>query len=345
VILSVITLTGYSVSQLLLLRQDFSYSWFVPRESHFHQYLTADLTEFPDKSENSHVVIGRIDYASEMNKILELSERMNQRTDILYDVQSWAHPFEVFVHRNYRRPSTTLNATEFLLLLTQFLYSSDGGKYRPNFKFDGQLKCGEPAPKIKMATIDFKFRKFDGRDEYLPAKAAIEQLVENAHFQTGEAFATVWSQSFIFWLANEIVDTEIIRNLLLALLAVMLCTVPLIRNLNTCFWIFVCVLLTLVNIGGFMHRLGLSLDVVTCVGLQLTAGLCVDYAAHIGHCFLTIRTGSREERAKQTMQRIGPAVFSGGVSTLLAFSALATVDAYAYTAVFKVRGGLMKDRC
>jgi len=197
--------------------------------------------------------------------------------------------------------------------------------------------CGEPAPKIKMSTIDFKFRKFDGRNEYLPAKAAIERLVQTSNFQTGEAFATVWSQSFIFWLANEIVDSEIIKNLLLALLSVMLCTVPLIRNLNTCFWIFICVLLTLVNISSFMHLLGLPLDVVTCVGLQLTVGLCVDYAAHIGHCFLTIKTGSRKERSKQTMQQIGPAVFFGGMSTLLAFSALVTIDAYAYLAVFKVR--------
>jgi Niemann-Pick C1 protein len=92
----------------------------------------------------------------------------------------------------------------------------------------------------------------------------------------------------------------------------------------------------MINIGGFMHQLGLTLDFVTCIGLQLSVGLCVDYASHIGHSFFTNSKGTRKERAHKALINIGPAVCYGGMSTLLAFSAFASIDAYAYLAIFKV---------
>jgi hypothetical protein len=55
-----------------------------------------------------------------------------------------------------------------------------------------------------MSTIDFKFKKFNGRVEYLPAKAVMDDIVNSTDFQTGDAFSTVWSQSFIIWLGNEV---------------------------------------------------------------------------------------------------------------------------------------------
>jgi hypothetical protein len=45
-----------------------------------------------------------------------------------------------------------------------------------------------------------------------------------------------------------------------------------------------------VDVGGFMHFWGLTIDVISCVNLVIAVGLCVDYAAHIVHCFL-LQTG------------------------------------------------------
>lgn len=70
-----------------------------------------------------------------------------------------------------------------------------------------------------------------------------------------------------------------------------------------------------------MEILGLTLDLVTCISLQLAVGLCVDYAAHIGHTFLMI-TGDRNHRALETVSYIGSAVMYGGGSTMLAVSML-----------------------
>ncbi len=66
-----------------------------------------------------------------------------------------------------------------------------------------------------------------------------------------------------------------------------------------------------------------------------TAGLCVDYSAHICHTFLTV-TGSRRERAAATLIDIGPAVLNGGVSTFIAFILLVTSDSHVFSSFFKI---------
>lgn len=85
-----------------------------------------------------------------------------------------------------------------------------------------------------------------------------------------------------------------------------------------------------------MQRWGLTLDLVSCIALQLAVGLCVDYAAHIGHTFLTVTEGNRNERMMTTILHIGSAVLYGGFSTILALSMLSTSEAYTYRIFFKV---------
>lgn len=114
------------------------------------------------------------------------------------------------------------------------------------------------------------------------------------------------------------------------------CTVLLITDLQICFWIFICVLITMVNVCGFMQRWGLTIDLVSCIGLELAIGLCVDYATHIGHTFLTVQNGSRTERALETVSTIGSAVLYGGLSTLIGVCMLSQSDAYTFRAFFKV---------
>jgi len=79
----------------------------------------------------------------------------------------------------------------------------------------------------------------------------------------------------------------------------------------------------------------LSIDTVTCIQLVLAIGLAVDYSAHIGHTFMTV-TGTRNQRTMKTLADIGPAVFNGGFSTLLAFILLVTSNSYVFDVFFRV---------
>lgn len=135
----------------------------------------------------------------------------------------------------------------------------------------------------------------------------------------------------------QLIDKEVLRNLELALLCVMACTILLIANWQICSWIFLCVLLTMLNVCGFMQRWGLTIDLVSCIGLELAIGLCVDYATHIGHTFLTIYNGTRKERALRTVSSIGSAVLFGGVSTFIGVFMMSQSQAYTFQSFFKVR--------
>lgn len=91
-----------------------------------------------------------------------------------------------------------------------------------------------------------------------------------------------------------------------------------------------------INVCGLMEAWGLTIDLVSCIGLELAVGLCVDYAAHVGHTFLVTGPGTKHERALETITHIVPAVLYGGLSTLLAVSMLADSEAYTFQAFFKV---------
>ena len=45
------------------------------------------------------------------------------------------------------------NRNSFEFLLSQFLFSRHGSKFKRNFRFDGNLTCNQPAPPIKVNII------------------------------------------------------------------------------------------------------------------------------------------------------------------------------------------------
>ena len=164
----------------------------------------------------------------------------------------------------------------------------------------------------------------------------MDQLLIDVNITSGDGIASVWSKVFGNWITDEIIDAELLRNISLALICVMFCTVLLVMNLNVCFWIFSCVILTLINVCGLMYRWGLTIDMVSCIALQLAVGLCVDYAAHIGHTFLVTTGHNKSERALEAVLHIGSAVIYGGGSTLLGVAMLSMSEAYTFKAFFKI---------
>nr|CAD7398606.1 unnamed protein product [Timema poppensis] len=143
--------------------------------------------------------------------------------------------------------------------------SPSGAKFQKNFRFEGKLQCGYPAPPVKVSSFDFKFKLFHGPQETLPAMNRVKQIVREANFTTGDHFAFVWGKIFANWVTDE------------------------------------------VNVAGMMFYWGLTIDIVSCIGLELASGLCVDYAAHVGHNFLTCN-GSNNNRALKVVTDMGSAI-------------------------------------
>ncbi|GJQ66784.1 hypothetical protein Trydic_g18553 [Trypoxylus dichotomus] len=329
--------TGISIQGILNLKQKFDPVWFIPSHTYMFKYHETQRAIYPYLGYEGTMYIGAVNYTYEFRNIKALSDALENYDDIIYNTNSWAPEYEKFVLERYNKDisDVILPEEDFHLYLSEFLFRN-GSKFQQNFKFVNELKCGEPASKIEVSGIDFRFRIFPGPEKHVPAMRKMLDLAKGNNFTTGDRRAFVWSYAFTIWIPDEIIYTEVARNLVLALVCVMSCTIILIADLYSCFWIFICVMITMVNVAGFMHLWGITIDVTSCIALQLAVGLCVDYATHIGYTFLTIVDGNRNKRALTTVITIGSAVLSGGLSTLIAILLLGASDAYAFQIFFKL---------
>lgn len=157
---------------------------------------------------------------------------------------------------------TTKTDDNFYHYLSKFLFSQSGGKYQRNFVFNDTLTCGKDAPRIVAATIEFKFIRLESPSKWIPAMDDSKQLAKEAEI---EGYVTVWSTIFGPWTSDKMITQEVSRNLLLALICVMSTTAVLIAEIQTCIWILLCVLLTLLNVCGFMNFWGQPIDMISSI--------------------------------------------------------------------------------
>jgi Niemann-Pick C1 protein len=223
----VIVLTINCLLHIPNVKRTFVLSTVMSRDSFHYEFLEQKSRFYPNLGYETYVMMGNLNYSKELPKIFELSDKIFNQTDILYDVKSWLKPFQNFVRTFYDKDvrTTELTDSEWRFYLSQFLFSSDGGQYNFNFKFEKKLECGQPASNVKVSidvngmrcikycitffffkisTIDFKFKPFCERDEYMPAKYRIDKIIDDAHLESGEGYSSLWSQIFYYWIPNSV---------------------------------------------------------------------------------------------------------------------------------------------
>ena len=77
------------------------------------------------------------------------------------------------------------------------------------------------------------------------------------------------------------------RNLGLGISAIFLITFVLLANLQMSLMVMTMVGVTLVDIVGFLYLWDVTIDIVSCINVVISVGLCVDYSVHIGHAYIT----------------------------------------------------------
>jgi len=131
------------------------------------------------------------------------------------------------------------------------------------------------------------------------------------------------------------VAIELIRNVSIALVCIFVTTLMTLGSWRGSIFVMMCVLFTCVNVCGYMHWWGLTIDITSMNIIIISVGLCVDFCAHIVHGFLTGK-GSKDERVLYIMENIAPAVLNGGFSSMLALSLLVTSKSHIFVSFFKI---------
>ena len=155
-----------------------------------------------------------------------------------------------------------------------------------------------------------------------PASVTISRLQKAAEviesFDLGGRIF-VYCSRYEHFIVMDMLGKEVVRNIALAIVAVFVCTEMVLCDILGCIIVSVTVLIGFVNVCGYMYFIGMHLETVSVLFITVAQGITVDYSAHIVHSFLKAEGTSREDRLKQSMVSIGPAVFNGAVSTFSGF--------------------------
>ncbi|XP_071143132.1 patched domain-containing protein 3-like isoform X1 [Mytilus edulis] len=331
-------LFGLTIWGTVNLEQKFEEKWFLPSDSYAYDYLTASDKYFSSGQEQAGVYCKNIDYFGKKTEMESLYTQLTASNYVVNGtVDSWFKSYTDWLSTTSdasviaQIDATTkypLDSTKFYDLLYQFVTTESAG-----LRFSRNLKFSNTSSVLGLTGSKISFYHPSVKDtvEGFNVLDGIQSLV--AGVAGSDCFP--YSQIHLTWESNKVIRQELYRNIALAAVCVFIICLVLIANIWTSLMVFSCVALTFVNVGGFMHFWGLTIDVVTCVQLILAIGLAVDYSAHIGHCFMTFQ-GGRNERVKATLVEIGGPVISGGFSTFLAFVLLAVSKSYVFTTFFKV---------
>ncbi|ESO85119.1 hypothetical protein LOTGIDRAFT_130973, partial [Lottia gigantea] len=314
IVLFILTLAifGANVYGVISLKQEFDSNWFIPQNSYAFLYLTESEKIFPDDGKKGSIYCGKIERTTRAlshrcQSVIGIAKHYTQSICIVdkYPVDEPAFVDTLYKYVNIEQRS--------LKRLMKFANTTGGD--------------------LVVCQMEFKLKNLPDSATEIAAMDSLRKVISDAGFPNTDCFA--YARSFLNWETNKVIKNELYRNLGLAFACVFVVTLILIANLWTCLMVSSCILFTLVNVGGSMHFWGLTIETVTSIQLILAIGLAVDYSAHIGHTFMTIK-GTRDERAKETLSEMGPPVFNGGFSTFLAFVLLAGSNSYVFSTFFKV---------
>ena len=309
----------------------------LPADSYLRHWVDLQQTFYPSHGWAADLYSGPLTHRDlgSLDGLVSGLQQVQDRGEVIRGYDCWWPHFTRWAadNENLTAVSELATAEQFPSLLTQFLFSSDGARYKADFKFAGPLECGQPAPAIVASKCKVDYYNFAGPETHIPAKAAITEVIKTAASPYFFSHSKVYSA----WETDEIIGFELMRNLLLSILCVAIITMLLLGNIFVVLLTLVMVVTTLVDIVGFIHFWGITIDILSAVNIVLAIGLCVDYAVHIAHAFLASE-GTRQQRATRAVRLIGVAVLNGGVTTFLALFFCSFSSAHVFQTFFKVRG-------
>ena len=260
----------------------------LPADSYLREWFEILKEDYPDLGYNVKLFTGPMDQDRELKKLDLLMRELvmlQENGQIINEMDSWWLAFNNSFLKEKSQTDLVQddNSDNFTTLLSEFLHSSIGAKYKSNFAFDGELECNKPAPFVNATSIDIVYQKFSGPEEYIPSVNHINKLIKEANFSS-----TVFTNGRIYsgWEIDKVIADELIRNLILAVSCVFVITLILLADFVSAFLVLICVMFSLINVIGFFYFWGMAIEVLSCSNIVMSVGLSVDYSAHIAHAFL-----------------------------------------------------------
>lgn len=99
--------TAFCVRGISNLRQQFDPKWFLPSDSYLVQYLDAKDKWYADSGQDASILLGRLNYSTELTNIHWLVKELRRQEDVVKDVNTWYEGFRIYLNTHFNRGITT----------------------------------------------------------------------------------------------------------------------------------------------------------------------------------------------------------------------------------------------
>ncbi|CAG0894338.1 unnamed protein product [Darwinula stevensoni] len=351
VVLATLGLLGINSWEMTKLEKSSDAYWYLG-PSYPKDFVMLVENIFPESGARGTFYLGDVDYFREREALEGLARNLSSLELIKSDsIDFWYHRFlQYLTEEGKEYPKTE---AEFKDEVSTFLVFRDAGRkylrdivYTGNLLVDFDIMVGLSGSRnaelslVKASRGAYQEITLKTSLEKHQAFVEVREALQNATFKHGDPFRGCYSSGHIHIEANRMVSDELPRNVGLTLVGVFVVILLLVGDLRVSVWVLSCILLTLVGIAGSIQLFGLTLELLTCILIILSVGLAVDYSTHIAHKFMVTHADSKDARVRITLTSIGPPVFNGGFTTMMAFVFCWFSDNYLFTSTLKVRPDL-----
>merc|ERR1712048_1358806 len=216
-----------------------------------------------------------------------------------------------------------------------WLNSTEGSVYSNNVQWVNPSDPAQGVSNIKIA--ESTLLAFEGKgsgkeryEVYYTMRRDIKEIVGGS-----DTSAFPYTANFLYWEEVGVIDGELIRNLIVAFGVMCTIIALLIPKLRIALFVAINIAMAIVEVIGFAHFWGVTMNGVSTIYFLMCAGFSVDYSAHIAHAFNSA-VGSSSDRALESLTRLGPCVWHAIFSPFLAVIVLGFTSSFVFEVFFKV---------
>ena len=212
IILISLTCLGFGIYGWIEIKQIFYPFLLMPSDSYLRQWIRAHKENYPDEGWVADVYSGELGF-SDLETIDDLVtglEKLEAEGEYLRAVDSWWPEMKKYSEEktNFSSWREFANKDNFSMVLSDFLFSSHGARYKSSFKFMGELECGAPAPAIRTSRFTISYVTLTTPDEHIPARNAVNRVINEA----GSPYNFSHVKIYASWETDIIIGKRIVKN-------------------------------------------------------------------------------------------------------------------------------------
>lgn len=146
----------------------------------------------------------------------------------------------------------------------------------------------------------------------------------------------VFNQWFVIYDQYLNMPMICLQSLSVAILMIILVFVVIMFDVSCIIFVALNVILILIQTIGYMSWWNINLDLISVTILVMSAGLCVDYSAHIVYAYKNCPQKECNEKIKAYLHLAGYPVLQGCITTILGVIVMYFGPSYTFVIFFKI---------